>query len=240
MIRKKLLKIKSVLLDFRKYSLFNTIYFNFHYLPFKQAIFFPVWITYRNYCLFKGRLVIESDKIYPGMIKMGAINYCFNRPKGVAFVNRGGIIKFRGSCFIGNDSIIKIGEKAILDIGNGFGMTCSELKCYKRITIGRCCAVGKKSRITDTDSHVFKNLKKNTVSVATQEIILGDNNWLGFRTLVLKGTHSCNDVIVSAYSVLTKRTEFVNKCIVSGNPATIVGVGYYRDPFDEDPKDHED
>ncbi|WP_320908005.1 MULTISPECIES: hypothetical protein [Bacteroides] len=240
MTKEKLLKIKRIFLDFRKYSLFNTIYFNFHYLPFKQAIFLPVWITYRNYCLFKGRLVIESDKIYPGMIKMGAMHLAYNRPRGMAFINSGGILKFKGSCFIGNDSIIDIGDNAILELGNRFGMTSSELKCRKSIKIGSNCSVGTLSRITDTDSHLFKNVKTGKVSKANQEIVIGNNNWFGYRTLVLKGTHSCDDVIVSGCSVVTKRTEFVNKCIVSGNPATIVGVGYYRDPFDEDPKDHED
>lgn len=240
MVLKKILRVKRFLFDFRKYSLFDTIYFNFHYLPFGQAIHFPIWIVCRNYCQFKGKVMIESDTFHSGMIKIGEMHLAYNRPRGIAFINSGGTLKFKGSCFIGNDSIIDIGENAILELGNRFGMTSSELKCRKSIKIGSNCSVGTLSRITDTDSHIFKNIKTGKASKANQEIVIGNNNWFGYRTLVLKGTHSCDDVIVSGCSVVTRRTEFVNKCIASGNPATIVGVGYYRDPFDENPKDYED
>lgn len=45
--------------------------FNFHYFPFKQAIKLPVWLFNVKFNVLKGKVVIKSDNVYPGMIRMG-------------------------------------------------------------------------------------------------------------------------------------------------------------------------
>jgi hypothetical protein len=59
---------------FKIAHLFNlkTVYFNFRYLPFKQAIKIPVFIA-RGTLLYKtkGRVIIRAKKVEPAMIRIG-------------------------------------------------------------------------------------------------------------------------------------------------------------------------
>ena len=50
-----------------------TIYFNFHYLPFKQAILLPVYLRKPKLLTLKGRVIIQNGggRIWPGMIRLG-------------------------------------------------------------------------------------------------------------------------------------------------------------------------
>ena len=51
----------------------KTLYFNFKYLPFKEAVKLPVFLS-RHVCLkkIKGKVIINS-KIRTGMIKIGLV-----------------------------------------------------------------------------------------------------------------------------------------------------------------------
>ena len=52
-------------------SFIKTIYFNFHYLPFKQAIKLPIILRHVRFKSLKGKVIIDSDHIYTNMIKFG-------------------------------------------------------------------------------------------------------------------------------------------------------------------------
>ena len=47
------------------------IYFNFHYLPFKQAVKFPIFLYKPHLLKMKGNVKVENDNIRPGMIRLG-------------------------------------------------------------------------------------------------------------------------------------------------------------------------
>ena len=49
----------------------KSIYFNFHYLPFEQAVKLPILLYKPHFIKLKGNVIIESDKVSFGMIKMG-------------------------------------------------------------------------------------------------------------------------------------------------------------------------
>ena len=40
--------------------IFQTIYFNFHYLPFKQAIFLPIILYKPQFVSTKGKIIIDG------------------------------------------------------------------------------------------------------------------------------------------------------------------------------------
>ena len=92
-------------------SLPQTIYFNFHYLPFKQAIYLPILLYKPHFLKLKGKVQIESDKIKFGMIRMGFRTCGIYPNTGISWENHGGSILFKGSFKIGNDSYLVFGEK---------------------------------------------------------------------------------------------------------------------------------
>jgi acetyltransferase-like isoleucine patch superfamily enzyme len=55
------------------------------------------------------------------------------------------------------------------------------------------------------------------------DIFIGDNCFLGMRSIILPGIKIGNEVIVGAGSVVTK--DVPSNCIVAGNPAKIIKEG---------------
>jgi acetyltransferase-like isoleucine patch superfamily enzyme len=62
--------------------------------------------------------------------------------------------------------------------------------------------------------------RENTVGIVSQPIIIEDDVWIGFNSIILKGVKIGRGAIVAAGSVVTKDVpEF---SIVAGNPAKVV------------------
>lgn len=121
----------------------------------------------------------------------------------------------------GMEGEIKIGANTIL---NGSGITC-----YKKITIGKNCLISSNTLICDTDLHpidpearlkVSMGYKADFKTVIKKEISIGDNVWIGWGAIILKGVTIGNNSIVAAGSVVT--SSFPANVIVAGNPAKIV------------------
>lgn len=90
-------------------SILPTIYFNFHYLPFNQAIKLPILLYKPKLLKMKGNIKIEKCKIKFGMIRLGFPTVSLYPNTGIVYENHGGTIVFNGKCAIGNNSAISIG-----------------------------------------------------------------------------------------------------------------------------------
>ena len=79
-------------------NIIKTLYLNFKKLPFNQAIKLPIWIygkiTFRS---LRGDIVIDSDRIYSGMIKIGKRDYYVNTGIPQTILTLNGILKFNGN-----------------------------------------------------------------------------------------------------------------------------------------------
>ena len=62
--------------------------------------------------------------------------------------------------------------------------------------------------------------RENTVDIVSSPIVIGDDVWIGFNSIILKGVKIGRGVIVAAGSVVTK--DIPEFSIVAGNPAKIV------------------
>lgn len=122
----------------------------------------------------------------------------------------------------GYDGKIEIGENTIL---NG-----SCIIAYKSIKIGKNCQIASSTMIADTDFHpISPRLRKDQVerksfsfdSVAKEEIVLGDNVWVGWNSTILKGVRIGDNSIVGANSLVT-RGNYPANVIIAGNPAKII------------------
>lgn len=69
-----------------------------------------------------------------------------------------------------------------------------------------------------TCNHDFNDLEKHT---AGEDIVIGENCWIGINSTILKGTVLGNRTIVGANSVVTKSFPKGN-CVLAGNPAKII------------------
>jgi len=212
----------ETLKNFLTYFNRKTIYFNFHYLPIRQAMRFPVFIT-RNTKLkcMKGTIKITCP-LKPGMIKIGVgeIGIYDKLHNRAIWENLGNII-FNGNAIIKYGAKIVVGETGTLELGDNFRITSgSFIVCFKSIIIGNDCRISWACQIIDTDFHRVYDSKSNYVN-PDKEIKFGNNCWIGNHCLVHKGTHLGNMVVLSSYSMVNKMI-LENNVILAGIPAKVI------------------
>lgn len=81
----------------------------------------------------------------------------------------------------------------------------------------------------DTDWHSMQNTQTNDVYPCTKPIAVGDNVWIGTRSVILKGSVIPNGCIVGANALCTK--QFIEEdSVIAGNPAKVCkkNVTLYR------------
>jgi len=116
---------------------------------------------------------------------------------------------------------IEVGDNTIL---NGVAITA-----YQRIAIGRNCQIASATMICDTDFHPLDpatrarqalGYKIDFAGVKKAEVVIGDNVWIGWGSIVLKGVHIGDNSIVAAGSVVVD--DVPSDVIVGGSPARVI------------------
>lgn len=130
------------------------------------------------------------------------------------------IIKNGGEVHISNNSGIFIEKNAALTFNGNFDETghfgCN---CLKEITFGKNTLLSWQIQISDSDFHQISlgNGEQNN----NKPIIINDNVWVGFNTIILKGVEIASGSIIGAGSVVTKSC-LKEKSIYAGNPAKLI------------------
>lgn len=122
-----------------------------------------------------------------------------------------------------------IGYTGKLEIGDNTMLNGVSITAYKNVAIGRNCQIASSSLITDTDFHPtdpkirllqVTGQKYDLDFVNKENVIIGNNVWIGWGAIILKGTIIGDNSIVAAGSVVLG--EFPSNVIIAGNPAKIV------------------
>lgn len=139
-------------------SLPKTIWFNFRYLPLRQAINLPIWIAnnVRIKELHKGCLNLQ------GILKNGLIRIGYHEANGVdaysahTIINVGklGKIILKSDAHIGQGAILCVQDNGILSLGSHFAISgTTSIICSKSITFGNDVQLSWNSMIMDSDAH---------------------------------------------------------------------------------------
>jgi len=118
-------------------------------------------------------------------------------------------------------TIIAHGHNTTIKIGDNVGISGSTITALKRIEIGNNVLVGSGCIITDNDAHSI-NFEERIIDAGLKPnpVVIGDNVFIGARTLILKGVHIGNNAVIGAGSVVTK--DIAPFEIVAGNPAKLI------------------
>lgn len=213
--------IKKILLNLKKIG-FKTIYLNFKYLPFKQAIHLPIWISRRCYLLKTSGEIVINNRITPGMIQIGYGEVgIFDRIRSRSILQLDGKIIFNGKTRIGHGCKLSIAKEALLEIGENFAITAeTSIVCHKGIKIGNDCLFSWDILIMDTDLHYIIN-EDNRIINEPKQIDIEDKVWIGCRSLILKGVTIPSGNIIAANSTIS-RTQTVSNSILGSNPTKIL------------------
>lgn len=216
--------------------LLQSIYFNFHYLPIRQAIKLPILLYKPHLLQCDGQIIIESEDIYTGMIQLGVTKSLFFSNSGMRWINEGGKCVFNGRCILGNNASVFIAKGGSLIFGSNFISTVNGKICARqKVVFGENVLLGWGVIVMDSSFHRLK--KKNgdhKEGDIDKEIVVGRDNWFGVNCLILKGTKTPDYCIFGANSLLNK--DYSNNpsyILMAGNPVEIKSTDIWRDPFDD-------
>lgn len=100
-------------------------------------------------------------------------------------------------------------DESTIEIGNDcfFNDGCS-INARKKITIGSNFKAGQNVIIIDND-HDYKN---DIDKYICDEIVIGNNVWIGANSIILRGTHIGDNVVIAAGSIV--KEDIPNDTIV--------------------------
>ncbi len=208
----------------------KSIYFNFKYLPFRQAIRFPLFVSFRTKLIATQGSIRINGPLRTGMIRIGfgEVGIFDKKYNRVIWEVKGDII-FEGRALFKFGSRISVGENAQLHIGKGFRISPdSSLVCFKKMVFGDNVRISWEVIIMDNDFHKIKSLEGELLN-KPKEIIVGNNVWIGMRSTLLKGTQIDDHVIVGSGSLINRPVRGQHQ-IIAGNPAKVIKEGVRWEP----------
>lgn len=117
-------------------------------------------------------------------------------------------------------------EKAIIQIGSNVRMSGTSICAMTSVIIGNRCVIGADVIIADTDFHsldpILRSSQQDSFNAISRPIVIGDDCFIGGRSIILKGVQLGDQVIVGAGSVVTK--SFGIGSVIAGNPARLIKI----------------
>ena len=108
-------------------------------------------------------------------------------------------------------------------IKNNVGISGSTIKASKKVVIGNNVMIGSGCLISDSDSHPIDFLDRRNGKhdkIKARSIHIGDDVFLGARTIVLKGVKIGDRTVVGAGSVVSK--SLPSDSVAAGNPCKVL------------------
>lgn len=171
-----------------------------------------------------GKIILPSGSRKNTVI----INSChedYTAPSGKAELNIQGTWRLGGSLHVGPDGCIAVAEGALLETGaDTYLGRDTQIHCYRHVSIGNGVFAGE---MYICDSTIHKVLSAGAEKPMHGEVVIGDGVYLGFRTILLKGTVIPAGSVVGSGAVCT--SDFCKggseKLLICGNPAVVKAQG---------------
>lgn len=118
-----------------------------------------------------------------------------------------------------------LSPNSLITIGSDTGLSGTVVCAAVEVSIGKRCLIGSDVMIFDTDFHALVPLPRRYLNVAWNEIsspvYIGDDVFIGARSIVCKGVTIGNGSVVGAGSVVTRDIPAMK--VAAGNPARVIG-----------------
>lgn len=219
-------KLKNLCILIR--ALIPSLWINFKYLPFRQAIKLPILVYKPRFLRLKGSIKIESENIYFGMIKMGFLKTVIYPNNGITLKIDGSLV-FKGKAVIGNDTYIVCGKNGKIVFGEDFRINAdAKIISQCGITFGKEVSVGCACFIIDSNFHPLYDMEKKKFKKAFGKIIIGDNNWFGTQCFIMPSVVTPERCIFGARTVVTRGGKYEPYCVHGGSPVRVLSRNVMR------------
>lgn len=179
-------------------SLIKSLRFNLHYFGLR-GLSLPVLVS-RNVSIrrLRGGVKLASYKtgtVRLGYSTVGIFDHVLNR----AIWEVDGVVQFGSNVYMGQGFKVSVLEKGRLNVGSSFTLNAnSAIVCALSIDIGKESLMSWDCLVMDTDFH-----KINGKS-CEKPIAIGENVWIGCRSVLLKGAKIPDNCVVAEGSTVTK------------------------------------
>jgi maltose O-acetyltransferase len=113
------------------------------------------------------------------------------------------------------------GERAEIVIGANTGFNNNVVICATQsIRIGERCLIADGVGIYDSDFHELNPATRHTSTGPSAPVVIGNNVWLGSRSIVLKGVTIGDNAVIGALSLVTK--DVPANTVAAGIPAKVI------------------
>jgi acetyltransferase-like isoleucine patch superfamily enzyme len=224
-------KLKHNFWRFRTINWIKSIWFNFRFLPYKQAIKLPVlfWGKVKFHSL-NGSVKLNCDVSY-GMINFGKCHEYIRRNTNTAELTLDGEFVINGHFDFGFDYSVVVLRNAVLKIGDNvyFGNQ-TKLIVSKGVTIGSWVRFGYESQLADTNYHYTMDTITGKVAPLRGEIFIDDFCWIGNRSTIMKGTKTNQYLIIGSNSLCNRdyTVDIPSQSLIGGIPAKLIRSNIVR------------
>jgi len=181
----------------------------------------PIIVTWRTRLTeVKGSVLIKGRLSF-GILRLGFSSVALSSFHEWNVWNVNGQLEINGRVDFGSGSKLFIGPHGSLVLGDNVLITaCSEIICDHCINVEKDALISWNVLLMDTDAHPIRDHNNNIIN-PNRQITVGENVWIGCRTVVLKGAEIAKNSIVAANSTVNKIfTE--NNVVIGGAPAKII------------------
>lgn len=205
-----------------------TLWVNFKCLPFCQAIKLPILVYKPHFRSLKGKIVIESENVRFGMIRMGFFTCAIFPNNGFVLQNEGVLI-FKGRFHMGNDCYVICGKQGRIEFGDDFRVTAG-LKMVSQcgMTFGKETRIGWGNLIIDSNFHPLYDTGKKKFKKAFGKINIGASNWFATQCMVMPGVSTPERCIFGARTIVTCGAKYESFCVHGGSPVRVLSHNVMR------------
>ncbi len=142
--------------------------------------------------------------------------YCCFKNGGVAFFDESKYVISQLKVYINhNESIFFVGKN----------FSCVSAQCYlyegKGIFVDDDNQWSFGIQVRNSDAHAILDNKTGKCINHGSDVCIGKHVWIASNSTILKGVNICDNTVVGACAVVTKKYKEGN-CILAGNPARVV------------------
>ena len=174
------------------------------------------------------KLIMKANKVkYGKNVVLNGVPVIFNKSGAILTIGNNCVIK---SSFLSNlvglysrTIIVTRTPEARIEIGNNVGISGATIYARKGITIGDNTMIGGNVKILDNDFHPIDaeaRIADDKRKIASKEIKIGKNCFIGCNAIILKGTTLGDNCVVGAGAVVSGK--FDADCVIAGNPARVI------------------
>lgn len=199
----------------------KTLYFNFRYLPLKQALCLPIYVTTNlgEIQLHRGQLILKEP--YRKSVIIGACgSAALQQFKSGIHLSKGATLIFNGMTVIAEGCVLRCDKDSSIEFGKDF--YCNK-NCFFRssdkITFGDGCSLGWNVQINTNNGHPVWS--EGDSFPIKGPVKIGNHVWITSNVIIGKNVDIANGCIIAQGSVVSKKFE-EEKSLIGGVPATII------------------